>query len=120
VSRVLCRSAEIAEGAAKGIAPAQPGEPGLVLVRSGGRLHGYMNSCPHLGTPLNFLPDRFLDAEARHLVCATHGAAFRIADGLCIRGPCRGESLAEAKVAEHGGEVMLLPRRRASPEERPA
>jgi nitrite reductase/ring-hydroxylating ferredoxin subunit len=53
----------------------------------------YLNTCPHLGVPLDWLPGRFLSADGSRIVCATHGAEFRIDTGQCLRGPCRGESL---------------------------
>ena len=34
------------------------------------------------------MPDRFLSADGSLIVCATHGAEFRITDGECLRGPC--------------------------------
>jgi nitrite reductase/ring-hydroxylating ferredoxin subunit len=107
VTTRLCRAEEIAEGSAKGIDGAAPGEKGLILVRRGGRLRAYVNACPHLGTPLNFLPDRFLDRDGRHLICTTHGAVFRIEDGLCLRGPCRNERLTAVAVDEDAGMVAL-------------
>jgi len=107
VSDALCRSADVPEGEARGVDGPAAGRAGLVLVRRAGRLHAFVNACPHLGTPLNFLPDRFLDRERRHLLCATHGAIFRIEDGLCLRGPCRGARLSAARVAESGGLVRL-------------
>jgi nitrite reductase/ring-hydroxylating ferredoxin subunit len=106
VTRRLCRSDAIAEGAAREVADDRPGERGLVLVRRAGRLHAYVNSCPHLGTPLNFLPDRFLDRAGRHLLCATHGAVFRVEDGLCLSGPCRGDRLVGVPVEERDGIVI--------------
>ena len=66
------------------------------LVRHGGRVLAYVDSCPHTGAPLNWEPDRFLDIDQRYIQCATHGALFRIDDGLCVQGPCAGQSLAAA------------------------
>ena len=45
---------------------------------------GYVNSCPHLGSPLDWVPNRFLSADGRHVLCATHGALFRIEDGKVV------------------------------------
>lgn len=67
-----------------------------------------VNSCPHIGTSLNLLSDRFLGRDGTRIVCATHGAEFRVEDGLCLRGPCQGEAL-EAVPARIGGRVVLVP-----------
>lgn len=68
-------------------------EQNLFVVKSGGELRGYVNSCPHTGVPLNWLPDQFFDYNGEFLQCALHGALFRPQDGYCVRGPCQGESL---------------------------
>jgi len=56
-------------------------------------LHLYVNRCPHLGTTLEFMPDRFLSHDRRHILCSTHGALFEIKSGRCIHGPCQGDYL---------------------------
>ena len=35
----------------------------LFAVRQEDQLYAYWNICPHLGIPLNWMPDRFLDLE---------------------------------------------------------
>ncbi len=77
--RRLCAEADIPEGGAKGFPPPPGGFTGLFAVRAGGRIAVYVNACPHLGVPLDWAPDRFLSVDGRHIVCATHGALFRIA-----------------------------------------
>jgi nitrite reductase/ring-hydroxylating ferredoxin subunit len=90
----LCRVEEMPEEGARGFRFGSGTDLCAVLVvRHADALYGYVNSCPHLGTPLDFLPDHFLDRDGRHLRCSTHGARFRIADGFCIEGPCAGKSL---------------------------
>jgi len=87
----------------------EPGAPPreIVLLRRGEGVVGYLNRCPHRGTPLNWTPDHFLDADGEHIVCATHGARFRIEDGECIAGPCLGDSLQALALRIRGGEVWL-------------
>jgi len=97
--RVLCRAEEIGEGEARGFPPAPGGLTGLIALRRGGVLRVFVNACPHLGLPLEVLPDRFLDEAGRYLVCSAHGARFRPEDGRCVSGPCAGEGL-EAVPAE--------------------
>ena len=105
--RRLCRLEEIPEGAARGFPPAPGGFTGLVAVRRDGVVRVYVNSCPHLGVPLEAMPDRFLDGRREHLVCSVHGARFRIADGHCVSGPCAGDVLEAVPVRLEDGEVLV-------------
>jgi nitrite reductase/ring-hydroxylating ferredoxin subunit len=106
--RVLCHIDDIADGASKGFPPAPGGLTGLFAVRQGASVVVYVNACPHIGTPLDWIPGRFLSADASLIVCATHGAEFRISDGLCLRGPCFGEWL-EAVATEIRDGTVLVP-----------
>jgi len=102
----LCRLDEIPDGAAKGFALADGRD--IFVVRAGGRVFGYVNSCPHQGTPLDWTPDRFICAESGLILCATHGARFEVADGRCVAGPCAGDRLEPVAVALDGaGRVVL-------------
>ena len=65
----------------------------IFVVKSGGLISVFVNSCPHLGTPLEFLPNQFLTTDKSLIQCSTHGALFTISDGMCISGPCSGQSL---------------------------
>ncbi len=105
--RPLCRLDEIPDGGAKRFPP-KPGEfTGLFAVRRGSAVHVYVNACPHIGTPLDWVPDKFLSADGTLIVCATHGAMFRIEDGVCTRGPCRGDSLEAVAVRVEDGVVLV-------------
>jgi nitrite reductase/ring-hydroxylating ferredoxin subunit len=105
--RRLCAMAEIPDGGSKGFASAGA-EPGLFAVRRGGEVRVYVNACPHLGLGLEWLPDRFLSADGDAIVCATHGALFRIEDGLCHFGPCYGERLEAVDIVISDGIVFTL------------
>jgi len=35
----------------------------LFAIRQDNQLHAYWNICPHLGVPLNWAPDKFLDLD---------------------------------------------------------
>lgn len=65
----------------------------IVLVRRGAQVRAWLNVCPHAGRRLDWAPGRFLVSKERHLVCAAHGASFEMDAGVCVAGPCRGESL---------------------------
>lgn len=82
---------------------------GLIVVyqRSIGLVRAYLNRCPHQFTPLEIMPGRFLDRENKHLLCATHGATFRINDGFCLSGPCAGQALTEIPVMLKDGALYV-------------
>ncbi|MBN9508913.1 MAG: Rieske (2Fe-2S) protein [Alphaproteobacteria bacterium] len=105
--RALCRLTDLPDGSARGFGPAPGGFTGLFAVRQGDEVFVYVNACPHLGTPLDWTPDRFLAADGRYIVCATHGAEFRIADGACLRGPCLGERLERVMIEIKDGVVLV-------------
>jgi nitrite reductase/ring-hydroxylating ferredoxin subunit len=48
-----------------------------------------------------------MDRAGEHLVCATHGALFRPADGACVAGPCAGDRLAPVDVEVREGDVYV-------------
>lgn len=105
--RPLCRLEEIAEGGAREFPP-RPGRfTGLFAVRRGGAVFVYENACPHVGVPLNWAPDRFLDARGERIVCGTHGAVFRIEDGVCLKGPCVGAALAAVPHRLEDGVILV-------------
>jgi nitrite reductase/ring-hydroxylating ferredoxin subunit len=106
--RALCRLDAIPEGGARGFAASAGGFVGLFAVRRDGRVRVYVNSCPHLGLPLEMVLDRFLDRKGERIVCAAHGARFRIEDGYCVSGPCLGEFLeAVPCVVEADGMITV-------------
>ncbi len=98
MSEALCRLADVPPD---GTALAG----GLFAVRAGDAVAVYVNACPHLGVALDGPPGRFLSADGR-IVCALHGAEFRRADGVCLRGPCRGERLTAVAFSVRDGLVI--------------
>ena len=76
------------------------------VVRSGGEVFGFVNQCPHQGHALNWQPDRFLTREGDLILCNSHGARFRIVDGMCVSGPCPGASLRSVTLTMKDGQVM--------------
>jgi nitrite reductase/ring-hydroxylating ferredoxin subunit len=103
----LCRADDVPEGAGRGFRfGAGTEQIALFVIRRGGALFAYVNSCPHMGTPLDWLPDRFFDRSGEHLLCGTHGALFRPEDGQCVRGPCFGRRLTGVVARAENGEVV--------------
>jgi len=108
VGRLLCRLAEIADPGSRGFElDDRPGGRAIFLVRRGATLAAYVNSCPHTGGPLDWVEDQFLDLDRRHILCATHGALFRVEDGHCLAGPCKGQGLTAVAIVVAEGEVRL-------------
>jgi nitrite reductase/ring-hydroxylating ferredoxin subunit len=74
------------------------------VVRSGDTVAGYVDSCPHAGWPLAMFDD-YLTRAGNRILCAGHGALFRL-DGMCVAGPCIGESLALWPVVVRGDDIF--------------
>jgi len=105
--RALCQIDDIPDGGAKGFPPPPGGFTGLMAVRKAGKIHVYVNSCPHIGTPLDWMPDQFLSRDGTKIICATHGAEFRIDGGECTLGPCRGDFLEAVKFEIKDGTIYV-------------
>ena len=103
----LCALSDIPEPGSKGFM-FRDGEKlffGFV-VRRAGEIRGYIDRCPHTGLPLALAPDRFLTRENDLILCSSHGALFRIIDGVCIAGPCAGQRLWPWPVVADGDQVL--------------
>jgi nitrite reductase/ring-hydroxylating ferredoxin subunit len=105
--RRLCALTDIPDGESKGFGPPRGGFTGLFAVRRGDEVFAYVNSCPHVGTPLDWLPDRFLTSDNTRIICATHGAEFRIEDGVCTAGPCLGARLEQVMIEIKDGDLYV-------------
>ena len=106
--RALCRLDEIPDPGSKGFDLGGGADMvSLFVVRAGDTVVAYENACPHTGGPLDWVPDQFLTREKDRILCATHGALFRIADGACLAGPCAGDRLRALPVRIEGGTVAV-------------
>ncbi len=97
-AHALCALEEIPDGGGRAFRIPGPASRGgravpIFVIRRGARLYGYENSCPHVGTPLDWVPGEFLDRAGEHIICSTHGALFRVEDGYCFAGPCVADTL---------------------------
>lgn len=77
----------------------------VMLIRRAERVYAYVNSCPHIGAPLDWKPGQFLTQDGTEIICSVHGARFVIEDGNCIAGPCVGRALMPLSVLVEDGAV---------------
>ena len=107
-TRVLCSLAELDETGSRSFAVGEGDWPlrGFIVKGTNG-VAAFVNTCPHAGHPLNFKPDRFLTSDRALILCSSHGALFTRDEGLCIAGPCPGQSLRRVPI-EVVGEYVLL------------
>lgn len=102
-----CALGDIPEdGGRETVLEGRNGQVPVVLLREGGEVYGYVNVCPHQGRMLNFAPDRFMVREGA-VMCSHHGATFRVSDGACLGGPCRGAPLRPVKALVQDGDVLI-------------
>lgn len=104
----LCAVDELPDGGAGAVDAEIDGEAcSLVLTRQGDQVQVFHNVCPHAGRRLDWAPGKFLVDKGR-LVCAVHGAMFQGDDGLCVGGPCRGQSLVRVESLVSAGVVYRV------------
>ncbi len=101
---VLCPSKDIDEDSARGF---ELEGKSVFVVKKDGQVYVYLNSCPHIGIPLEFQPDDFLDMEKQYIQCANHGALFEIETGDCVTGPCIGQALKAIAFHLEDGNIVL-------------
>jgi nitrite reductase/ring-hydroxylating ferredoxin subunit len=106
---VLCALAEIPDEGAKEVVFGEGYDSfRVLLLRSGEGVRAYRNRCAHVHIPLNYEPGVFHLLDGEVLMCAHHGAMYRIADGFCFDGPCEGASLSPIPVAVRGDAVVVV------------
>lgn len=102
----LCRLEDIPDGGVRGFDPPDPQGLPLLLMREGGRVHGWLNVCPQDGRRMNVAPGLFR-VEHGNLRCAIRGAVFALRDGgRCVSGPCRGRPLVAVPLRVEQGLVL--------------
>jgi nitrite reductase/ring-hydroxylating ferredoxin subunit len=109
----VCALADLAELGDPGARPFEVGSGDWpfrgLLVRRGGEVHAYENSCPHRGHPLNLADDDVLvPVTGGHaLRCASHGALFVPETGVCFAGPGAGHGLRRLACRVVEGRVLV-------------
>ena len=95
---------EIEEGTSKAI---ELNKLYMFAVKKDAKVFLYWNRCPHLGTPLEWEEDRFLNPDGALIICSTHGALFEIEGGRCLAGPCKGKHLQAIAFILDRGMIMV-------------
>jgi nitrite reductase/ring-hydroxylating ferredoxin subunit len=108
----VCRFDDLADPGAKGFFVGDGEWPfrGFV-VRRGAEVFAFANICPHQRHPLDLDPDDFLTGDGESIRCSSHGALFSPESGLCIFGPCVGQSLMqlESRKGADGNVLVTAP-----------
>ena len=108
MTEVLCRLSDLDATGAKEIIRTEGSiRAAIFVIRYKGRVYAYVNSCPHVRLPLNWNDDVFFDAGGQYILCGNHAARFEAATGLCLRGPCKGQSLTPVPVAIEDDNIRL-------------
>ena len=105
-SRPLCRLDEIPDNGSIAVTvPSAAGGFELIVLRQGDSAFAYHNECPHAGRNLDYAPGKFI-VQGGCVMCAVHGATFRVATGACVGGPAR-SGLVSLAVEVVAGVVCL-------------
>jgi len=111
---VICEADSIEAGDARAFSLSRITETGeskpfpIFVVRTVDNAYfGYVNICPHESKWLNIGSGEFFSRDRAFLRCGRHGANFEIDTGVCVDGPCKGQSLEPIALAVVGGDVCL-------------
>jgi nitrite reductase/ring-hydroxylating ferredoxin subunit len=90
------------------LAPDAYGRPreAIVLIDADRTPRAYLNQCCHLPIPLDAGSRQFV--VGGELMCVTHGARYRLEDGLCVAGPCRGDRLTKLDLFVDGEALFVF------------
>lgn len=80
----------------------------IMLIKHDGQYSGYQNICPHQGRRMDYATGQFLLTESGNIVCPAHGAEFNADTGLCINGPCKGQSLQSVTIKSNEESIFTV------------
>lgn len=108
LGQVLCAVEELSDGFCKEIRYGEGAYAfSLLLYRTHGEVKAYVNRCPHFSLPLNIRPGEFVVLDGARVMCALHGAVFRLDDGYCEAGPAASSSLEPVEVVVRDGSIYI-------------
>ena len=105
---LICTVEEIADPGSRGFS-IQLDDQSIegFVVQKDGQFYAYRNSCPHTGSPLDWVEHQFLDLDQALIQCAVHDARFEIESGLCLAGPCHGNRQQKLPLELQQGKLYL-------------
>ena len=105
----ICESSELRSGGlgVRFVVTLRDESTPAFVIRHESGVSAYVNRCAHIPVELDWAPGQFFDNEGVYLICATHGAVYGPASGLCLGGPCNGRSLEPVAVEERDGHIFL-------------
>jgi len=108
-ARVLLSALSPAEAVVVPMSPDAGGRPreALVVLDQDGVARAYVNRCKHVPIPIDGGTRQFFTRDKSALLCGTHGALYRLTDGYCFKGPCRGTSLTALDLRIDQGIIEL-------------
>lgn len=77
------------------------------LARFAGEVVAYENSCQHIAINLDSEGGKLFSRDGHHFICQSHGAIYEPLSGLCVRGPCEGETLRRLEIKIRGQKIWL-------------
>lgn len=83
-------------------------ETEIILVHTSQGFRACLNRCRHLPVSLDWGDGEVLDDTGHYFQCRTHGALFRVTDGLCVAGPCNGKSLHPILIEEKADAIHFI------------
>ncbi len=103
----LCVLHELANPGARGFSlQLENGRFQGFVVRTAGKVHGFVDECPHMGLPLARISNQYLTPNSAYVECSHHGAVFEPSTGVCIMGPCAREQLTPWPVSIEDGVLV--------------
>jgi nitrite reductase/ring-hydroxylating ferredoxin subunit len=106
--QILCAAEEVPDGRCMEIRYGEGAYAlSLLLHRTSAGIKAYVNRCPHFSLPLNARPNQFVMLDATRVMCAFHGAVFRLDNGYCEAGPAASSFLEPVEVIVRDGAVCI-------------
>ena len=108
-AKEICKVEDLREDEAKGfIAVVDGKQRNVFVIRKNKQFIAYINWCPHNQVLIDQIPNKFFNSDGSYIQCSKHGALFEIDGGLCIEGPCEGESLQELSIHIKDGLIYTV------------